>query len=217
MGARARSGSQQAPDYRIVRSGVEVICEVKPFATQAIRAAGGSVAVPHRLLYRTLRRQLDAAARQLRPLATRGLPLVVVLANPTRATALLDPPTLFHTMYGDGGWVVPDRAMPSFEQWPQPTAGGRDGALTANHQFISAVLALGTRRDPGAPFDAPPEQGGLEGPYVHVLDTLSGTATRLRTGVFDATGDARWAPDEHNRYRQVAGVPRPGCIPESDA
>jgi hypothetical protein len=75
-----------APDYRIRRSGVEVICEVKEFETQAIRelseAAGTPVVVPPKLLYRTIRSQLDSAARQLRPLAGRGLPLVVVLANP---------------------------------------------------------------------------------------------------------------------------------------
>ena len=138
--------------------------------------AGGPVIVPPKLLYRTIRSQIDAAARQLRSLAGRGLPLVVVLSNPSAATVLLDPPTLFHAMYGGGNWAVPDAATPSIDQWPMPTAAGRDGALTASHHYISAVAALRTRRDPAAPFDAPPARAPLQLPYVHVIDTLSAAA-----------------------------------------
>ena len=214
-------GIQTVPDFRITRSGVEVICEVKQFTTQAIRelgeAAGGPVVVPPRLLYRTIRAQLDSAARQLRPLVDRGLPLVVVLANPSRATVLLEPPTLFHAMYGEGGPVAPDTPVPSFEHWPFPTPGGRDGALTAKHGFISAVLALQTRRDPGAQFDAPPVRNAQGQPYMHVVDTLSDSAARLPTNVFNAPGDARWSPDGHKHYKQVAGDLRPGSVPEPDA
>lgn len=208
------------PDYRILHSEFVVICEVKQFTTQAIRdlgrEAGGPVVVPPHLMYRTIRAQLDSAARQLRPLDGRGLPLVIVLANPSAATVLLDPPTLFHAMYGDGGWVTPNRPA-SFEQWPFPTAAGRDGALTSNHRFISAVLALRTRREPGSLFDAPPAPEGLDGPYIHVVDTLGDTAIRLPSGVFNGTSDARWSPDSRNHYRQVAGPFRPGSARDPDA
>jgi len=217
-----------APDYRIRRAGVEVICEVKEFETQAIRAlgqaAGGPVVVPPKLLYRTIRAQLDSAARQLRPLAGRGLPLLVVLANPSGATVSLDPPALFHAMYGGGGlaapggdWAAPGATMPSIEQWPLPTAAGRDGALTAKHDYISAVVALRDRRDPAAPFDAPPQPGSRQPPYVHVVESLSHAAIPVPANVFDGMSDARWSPDADNRYCQVAGALRAGSVRDREA
>jgi hypothetical protein len=214
-------GIQTAPDYRVARGDDELICEVKQFETRAIRdlgaAAGGPVIVPPNLLYDTIRNQIDSAARQLRPLAGRGLPLVVVFANPSRATVLLDPQTLFHAMYGGGHWVIPGDASPSIEAWPIPTSAGRDGALTAKHLFISAIVALQERRDPGALFDATPlPPGSSPRPYVHVIDTRSESAVSLPRTVFDGPNDARWSPDEDHRYRQVAGTLRPGSIRDDD-
>jgi hypothetical protein len=88
------------PDYMISRGGSAAICEVKEFETDAIRElgaeAGGPVIVPPRLLYRTIRRQVRAAASKMRPLASRGIPIVVVLANPQHASVTLDPRTVFH-------------------------------------------------------------------------------------------------------------------------
>jgi hypothetical protein len=214
-------GIATAPDYRISRSGTGVICEVKQFETQAIRemgdAAGGPVVVPPKLLYRTIRAQLDSAARQLRPLAGRQLPLVVVLANPSAATVWLDPPALFHAMYGGGGWAILDDAIPSIEVWPIPTADGRDGALTAKHSFISAVAALRERRDPEALFDPPLQPGALQPPYIHVIDALRQAAVPLPPNIFDGLSDARWSPDQDHRYHQVTGVLRAGSLRDHEA
>lgn len=214
-------GVSSRPDYRVRRSGVEAICEVKQFETRAIRefgeAAGGPVVVPPRLLYDTIRNQLDSAARQLKPLADRDIPLVVVLANPLRATVLLDPPFLFHAMYGGGHWATDGEPTPSIEAWPIPTAAGRDGALTNQHTYIGAVVALFTRRDPTAHFDAPPVPRNDPSPYVHVLDTLSDAAVRLPDQMFDGPSDARWSPDDRNHYRQISGVIRPGGMRDLDA
>ena len=119
-------------------------------------------------------------------------------------------------MYGDGGWVAADDPAPSFEQWPYPTAGGRDGSLTSKHRFISAVTALRTGRNAGAQFDAPPEPEALDQPYLHVIDTMSDEAYRLPPAVFNGSSDARWAPDEHNHYRQVAAAARLGSVRDPD-
>ena len=214
-------GIATAPDYRIRRGDTSAICEVKQFETTAIRElgarAGGPVIIPPELSYRTIRNQIDSAARQLRPLADRGLPLVVVLANPSRATVLLDPPTLFHAMYGGAHWAAPDDPLSSIETWPIPTAAGRDGAMTAKHDFISAIVALQVRRDPGASFDAPVALTSSSAPYAHVVDALSSSAVPVPTTVFDGASDARWSPDRDRRYRQVTGVLRPGSVRDDDA
>jgi hypothetical protein len=136
------------PDYVISRGRSTAVCEVKEFETGAIRELGkqadGPVVVPPRLLYRTIRAQVRAAASKMRPLADRALPLVIVLSNPQRATVLLDPRTLFHAPYG-----VPDPACPApsahglrIHASARPTHAGRGGVLTAQYPFISAVAVL---------------------------------------------------------------------------
>jgi hypothetical protein len=209
-------GTATAPDYWIERLGVEVVCEVKQFETDAIRemgrAAGGAVVIPPKLLYRTIRGGIAKAAKQLKPLADRGLPLVVVLSNPCRASLLLSPPTLFHAMYGDDRWAAPDEIAPTIEQWPIPTAAGRDGEMTSKHSYISAVLALGRRRDPEELFDPPARPDQSTAPYVHVVDALGDAAVPLPLSVFDGSSDARWSPDRRRRYVQVTGTHRPGSL-----
>jgi hypothetical protein len=212
-------GIPSAPDYAIRRNGTEVVCEVKQFRTQAIRelgeAAGGPVVVPPKLIYRTIRSQVDAAARQLKPLAGRGIPLVIVLANPDRATVLLDPATIFHAMYGGGHWAVPDKSQPSIDRWPIPSSAGRDGALTAKHAYISAVGALRSVRPLVSGRDEPVDlASGAR--YLEIVESVSTTAAVLPATVFDGAADARWAPDERGRYRQVAGLQRPDGVPEPE-
>jgi hypothetical protein len=214
-------GIATAPDYRIRRGETRAICEVKQFETTAVRdlgaRAGGPVVVPPELLYRTIRNQIDSAARQLRPLVGWGLPLVVVLANPSQATVLLDPPTLFHSMYGEGSWAALDDPLPSIEAWPIPTAAGRDGAMAAKHDFITAIVALRERRESGAFFDPPVRPKHLSAPYVHVIDAVSSSAVPLPMTFFDGASDARWSPDQRRNYQQVTGLLRPGSIRDHEA
>lgn len=210
-------GIPTVPDYAVRRNEAELVCEIKQFCTQAIRelgeSAGGPVAVPPKLLYGTIRAQIDAAARQLKPLAGRGIPLVIILANPARATVTLDPGTLFHAMYGGGHWALPQQLLPSIDQWPIPSSAGRDGALTTKHAYISAVGGLRGQQTLSrfAPTEHPGASQNLE-----VVESLSDRATPLPANVFDGSADARWAPDEGGRYRQTAGIQRAGSIPEPE-
>jgi hypothetical protein len=119
---------------------------------------------------------------------------------------------LFHAMYGGGHWAHPGDPRPTIEAWPIPTSGGRDGAMTAKHAFISAVVALHERRDPSASVDAAPEPSAEGVPYVHVMDALSSGAVPVPSTAFDATSDARWSPDADVRYRQVRGTLRRGGV-----
>jgi hypothetical protein len=119
-------------------------------------------------------------------------------------------------MYGGGTWAIRRETVPSIERWPIPTAGGRDGAVSTKHRFISAVLALGERRDAGELFDAPKRSRETQ-PYVHVVDAWSPEAVLVPANVFDGHSDARWSPDRDQRYRQLSGSLRPGSVPDSDA
>src|SRR5450755_276458 len=93
------------PDYLIRRSGLEAVCEVKEFKTTAIRdhleQMGGTAALSARLVFGAVRGQVDAAARQLKPLADGPRPLVVVLANPHGADVNLGAEHVVHALYGN--------------------------------------------------------------------------------------------------------------------
>lgn len=209
------------PDYVISRGRSIAVCEVKEFETTAIRElgqrAGGPVTVPPRLLYRTIRAQVRAAARKMRPLADRALPLVIVLSNPQRATVVLDPRTLFHALYGvlDPEAPAPPAQGLRIHAWPMPTYAGRGGVLTAQYPFISAVAVLhGVVGAEVFILNAGPH--GEEAPlgvtdrerpiFLHVMHAVSEEATPVPDDLFDAPYDAHWKVNEAGAMAQVFGL-----------
>lgn len=142
-------GVSTRPDYLIARGGAQAVCEVKEFTTSGLmRRTSG----PHnRVLtlsdgevYGGIRKQVGKAAGQLRPLRDRNVPLVVVLANANGVPMELDADAVQAALYGNptfGGPVYPATgAIVDFGRIP-----GRDGRLTNQHEFISAVVVLHRR------------------------------------------------------------------------
>lgn len=74
------------PDYLPTAEGEQIACEVKQFGKGSKverRLAEQSVGViSDAERYGPIRNQVKEAAKQFKPLAVRGIPLVVVLANP---------------------------------------------------------------------------------------------------------------------------------------
>jgi hypothetical protein len=107
-------GVPTRPDRLIERVGVEAICEVKEFTTDAVQRRWpaemrerwpedepqfGSFRGEEWLL--NVRRAISDAARQLEPLAGDPRPLVIVLANPRRVRAEITGPKLIEAIKGE--------------------------------------------------------------------------------------------------------------------
>jgi hypothetical protein len=99
-------GVVKRPDRLIERVGVEAICEVKEFTTDAMKrrwpeggSQFGSFSGQEWML--NVRRAISDAAEQLEPLAGDARPLVIVLANPLGVLAEITAEKLIEAMYGD--------------------------------------------------------------------------------------------------------------------
>src|SRR4051794_11282680 len=90
-------------------------------------------------VFGAVRAQLDAGARQLKPLAKRGLPLVIVLANPQKADVSLEPRDVMAAMYGNPAFAT---SIVSSGVGDEEFFLHRDGAFTAKAAYVSAVVTL---------------------------------------------------------------------------
>jgi len=76
------------PDFLVRRAGLAAVCEVKEFSTSGLerrldRPHNRVMALSSAEVYGGIRGQLKEGADRLKPLDGRGIPLVIVLANPT--------------------------------------------------------------------------------------------------------------------------------------
>jgi hypothetical protein len=137
------------PDFLPKRGTSQIACEVEQFGTASKLARRlaeqRTVAASDAEVYGPIRHRVGKAARQLKPLASRGLPLVVVLANPDGAPVDLGVDHVLAALYGNPRWTIPiDRTTGGavddghFEL-------GRDGKLTNDHPYLSAVVLLRRR------------------------------------------------------------------------
>jgi hypothetical protein len=110
-------GSIERPDYLVSRDGLEAVCEVKQFETSVIgdrlEMMGGSGSMSPKHIFGATRGQLDAAARQLKPLASDTRPLVVVLSNSLQADVDLSRRRVISAMYGNPASISPSTAVPA--------------------------------------------------------------------------------------------------------
>jgi hypothetical protein len=89
---------------------------------------------------RPVRAKIKKAARQLKPLADRGMPLIVAVANPYFRPVPFSVDMMIAAMYGD----------PSYNFGSDGTVRNvldRNGKLTNDHSYLSAVMVL--RQAPG--------------------------------------------------------------------
>jgi hypothetical protein len=129
-------GTTKKPDYLVTTPTGPVVCEVKAFSPPQMPAEGFYVRDMREVLA-TSRNSIRSAAKQLRELAGRGIPLVVVLANPADAHVALD--QVVNAMYGDMQAVITrydDGATTS--EW----LATLNGKLRNDHPYVSGVLVV---------------------------------------------------------------------------
>lgn len=98
-------GVPTRPDYVVTRSEAEAICEVEEFNPNSGWTPAGAGFRSAEDVLRPVRNKIRAAAKQLKPLADSGRPLVVVLANPGGAWVGLSPREMVWAMYGDAAFA----------------------------------------------------------------------------------------------------------------
>jgi hypothetical protein len=215
------------PDYLPKNaSGEQVVCEVKSFRVNNLtrllaRQPRGVTAGP-REQFGPIRNQVKDAARTLKPLTPQGLPLVVVLTRTLPGVVVdLSVENVVNALFGDPRYVMEIDRETGAAVGEGRHLLGRDGALTNDHQYVSAVailtgeaLASVERREvfaelrkatPGLTELPRAEQidrygkvleGRMFSPgyryWVDVIETISETATPLPDHWFSGPRDGRW-------------------------
>jgi hypothetical protein len=125
------------------------VCEVKGFdqptpLDRRLERAKHATMVSSNEEYGPMRNAVREAARQLKPLAGAGFPLIVVLANPMGFRVNLSLERLVEAMYGNPGFVGNiDPKKGEVEHFSFQY--GRDGRLRNDHPYVSAVAILRER------------------------------------------------------------------------
>lgn len=137
---------QTRPDFIIDRAEVRVVCEVKGFPQptafkERLRRSVGAFTASDKEVYGPMRSAVREAARQLKPLASSGLPLVVVLADALDHVVHLDVEHLVEAMFGNPGWTG-SLNQTTGELEDLHFAYGRDGRLRNDHPYIGGVLIV---------------------------------------------------------------------------
>lgn len=223
----AELGVASTPDYFPASpSGERVVCEVKSFdvnnLTRRLNAQPRGVTAGPREQFGPIRNQVKAAARTLKPLAPHRLPLVVVLTCAVPGVVVdLSVENVANALFGDPRYVLDIDRETGAAVGEGRHLLGRDGALTNDHQYVSAVavltgeaLASVERRalyaelreaTPGftdlpraaqANRYAAVEEGRTFSPgyryRLEVIEAISTTATPLPDHWFSGPRDSRW-------------------------
>ena len=136
-------GVRKNPDRLIRWNGIEVVCEIKQFDHDPfglLKNRAGVLSLTTAL--RQVRRSIERAASQLKPLAGSGRPLVVVLANPRGTPVPFGSHEILWALYGDPVWTIPISRRTGGPAGETTYGMGRNGQLRNQHQYLSAVLAL---------------------------------------------------------------------------
>lgn len=136
-------GIEKKPDRLISWNGTEVVCEIKQFDNDPFGDWNGqSQTMDMQTALKAVRRPVSYAAEQLKPLAGRGLPLVVVLANPNGMPVPFSSDEVIWALYGDPVWKITidrDTGRPVGET---EYGAGRNGQIRNRHQYLSAIVTV---------------------------------------------------------------------------
>lgn len=206
-------GVRKRPDYLVQRSGMTVVCEVKSFPPLPDQQQSES---PQESVLNSIRNKIREAAKQLKPLAGRGVPLLVVLAQAENSRVMLHAKLVLSAMYGN------------LTSPPEGSGGtecyfGRNGKLRNDHRYISAVVVAQRMTVYDDALVGVYGGASLSGASAKAMDTLrqfeedrlagklpaeenrellhldvyetDNDAPRLPTEFFQGSRDTRWAPD----------------------
>jgi hypothetical protein len=200
-------GVTKRPDRFVARDGLGAVCEVKQFDKDPLawmRETGQGGFIDE---HKPVRGAVKQAAEQLRPLKERGLPLVVVLANPKGFHIDLSGEQVVFALYGDDTlvfrvWTGEGPPPPDFpDASDYKRIVGRNGQIRVG-QYISAVVMLHRRK---AFFDFREEEDVPEDEcWVEVIHAISEEAVPLPDFFFNGPNDLHWRYDrESDRIDRV--------------
>jgi hypothetical protein len=201
------------PDFRVLLPEGPVAIEVESVEGWGIFTGlgpgGPTRQRPMREALKPLRSQLRHAAKQLKPLAGTGMPLVVAVANPGRRPVPFSADAMVAAMYGD-----PEHVLGA--DGSSQVLVGRNGKLTNDHPYLSAVMVLrkgtevraaerrwvdenyrrfGSAQEMGPELRRLEAEGafGVERVAVDLIETASGSA-RLPAGFTAGELGTHWVP-----------------------
>lgn len=133
---------------------------------------------------RPVRHKIRAAARQLKPLAGSGRPLVIMLANPRGARVGLSPQEIVWTMYGDPAFAfsMDPRTGEAVDEGGFITTA--NGKLRNDHPYISAVTVV-SQRDRAVDF------------YDELVAGMDGASADEKWRAINAAKDRGEVPEGH--------------------
>jgi hypothetical protein len=201
-------GVSKRPDRLVMRDGLSAVCEVKQFDKDPLAWMYETQQAGFIDEHKPVRRAVKQAADQLRPLKGRGLPLVVVLANPNGYHIDLSGEQVVFALYGDDSlvftvWTGEGSPPPDFPDPPEyKRVVGRNGQIRVVGQYISAVVMLHRRE---FDFDFRDEAAGPgDECWVEVIPAISQEAVPLPDSFFSGPNDRRWRYDrEAERIERV--------------
>lgn len=237
----AAHGIEKRPDFLPRFGPMRIACEVEQFkagasALERRLRSQRTVAASTGEVYGPIRNHIREAADQLKPLQALNVPLVVVLANPEGAIVDLSVTHVTAALYGNLGFAMQiDRTAGAamntrFEL-------GRDGKVTNDHPYISAVALLRRREHRQDKIDeiAAAETGEraasdlaeasvqaarllrrlnqIELPvgdylYLDVIETMSASAMPVPLEWFAGEHDSRWRLGGGDCFERVRGPAR---------
>ena len=136
-------GIEKKPDRLITWNHIEIVCEIKQFDNDPFGDWNGQArTMDLKTALKAVRRPISYAAEQLKPLAGRGLPLVVVLANPNGMPVPFSSDEVIWALYGDPVWRITISSATGKPVGEAEYGVERNGQIRNRHQYLSAVVAL---------------------------------------------------------------------------
>lgn len=131
-------GITKRPDYLPHCGTARIACEVEQFTPGASalerRLAGQRTGTASpKEVYGPIRKRVESAAKQLKPLRPLEIPLVVVLANPEGAVIDLSVSHVLSALYGNLTYTIPIDPSVGGAVGDGQFEFGRDGKLTNDH------------------------------------------------------------------------------------
>lgn len=142
-------GIEKKPDRLIRWNNVEVVCEIKQFDRDPFGDDWNGQARTMDMItaLKPVRRAVSYAAEQLKPLAGRGVALVVVVANPNGMPVPFSADEIIWALYGDPVWKITIDAETGAPVGETEYGADRNGQIRNRHQYLSAVVALRRRTE----------------------------------------------------------------------
>lgn len=138
-------GGLKFPDYKIYTKQCEILCEITEFTDTKLNRlleCQGTAVLDVNDVLKPIREKISYESRQFSEYRNLNIPCVVVLCNSKRVRVELSSDFILSAMYGNiSGKLVINKSGREAAKW-LGWYYDRNGKLTNQHQYISAVVVL---------------------------------------------------------------------------